>query len=124
MLGREIFVKPVSFGQTEDETVPTSYDFLEGISQREFPVTNVAATRDGSNNVTVTFIGRGRLGIETAPRNGKYFNGYRVKFSDGHIIDTLNMSATYNSAPIGATVQVCALNTVTGEGPYSAALAT
>ena len=124
MLGREIFVKPVSFGQTEDETVPTSYDFLEGISQREFPVTNVAATRDGSNNVTVTFIGRGRLGIETAPRNGKYFNGYRVMFSDGHIIDTLNMSATYNSAPIGATVQVCALNTVTGEGPYSAALAT
>lgn len=124
MLGQEIQIKPVSLGLTEDETVATAYDYLEGVSQREFPVHNVTAVRDGSNNVTVNFIGRGRLGIETAPRNGKYFTGYRIKFSNGHTIDTPNMTATYNSAPAGITVQVCALNSVTGEGPYSTAVST
>lgn len=124
MLGKELEIKPVSLGLTEDETVATAYDYLEGVSQREFPVHNVAAVRDGSNNVTVTFIGRGRLGVETAPRNGKYFTGYRIKFSDGHTIDTLNMTGTYSSAPGGLTVQVCALNSVTGEGPYSPAIST
>ena len=124
MLGKEIQIKPVSLGLTEDETVATAYDYLEGVSQREFPVHYVTAVRDGSNNVTVSFIGRGRLGIETAPRNGKYFTGYRVKFSNGHTIDTSNMTATYNSAPGGLTVQVCALNSVTGEGPYSPAVST
>lgn len=124
MLGKEIQIKPVSLGLTEDETVATAYDYLEGVSQREFPVHHVTATRDGSNNVTVNFIGRGRLGIETAPRNGKYFAGYRIKFSNGHTIDTPNMTGTYNSAPGGLTVQVCALNTVTGEGPYSPAVST
>ncbi|URA06908.1 hypothetical protein Pfeifenkraut_BL30011 [Xanthomonas phage Pfeifenkraut] len=124
MLGQEIQIKPVSLGLTEDETVATAYDYLEGVSQREFPVHHVTAVRDGSNNVTVNFIGRGRLGIETAPRNGKYFTGYRIKFSNGHTIDTPNMTATYNSAPAGITVQVCALNSVTGEGPYSTAVST
>lgn len=124
MLGREINIKPVSIGATEDETTIIAYDFDEGVSQREFPVHDVESTRDGSNNVTVTFIGRGRLGIDTDPRNGKYFAGYRVKFSNGHTIDTLNMTATYSSAPTSITVQVCALNTITGEGPYSTAIAT
>lgn len=124
MLGQEIQIKPVSLGLTEDETVATGYDYLEGVSQREFPVHSVTAVRDGSNNVTVTFVGRGRLGIETAPRNGKYFAGYRIKFSNGNVIDTQNMTAVYNSAPAGITVQVCALNTVTGEGPYSTAIST
>lgn len=124
MLGKEIQIKPVSLGLTEDETVATAYDYLEGVSQREFPVHEVESSRDGSNNVTVTFIGRGRLGIETAPRNGKYFAGYRIKFSNGHIIDTFNMTGTYNAAPTGITVQVCALNTVTGEGPYSTPIST
>ena len=124
MLGQEIEIKPVSLGLTEDETVATAYDYDEGVSQREFPVHSVKAVRDGSNNVVVTFVGRGRLGIETAPRNGKYFAGYRIKFSNGHTIDTLDMTATYASAPGGVTVQVCALNTVTGEGPYSPAVST
>lgn len=124
MLGKEIQIKPVSLGLTEDETIATAYDYLEGVSQREFPVHHVTATRDVSNNVTVNFIGRGRLGIETSPRNGKYFAGYRIKFSNGHTIDTPNMTGTYNSAPGGLTVQVCALNTVTGEGPYSPAVST
>lgn len=122
MLGREIEFKPVSLGLDEDETTVIVYEYDEGVSQREFPVHNVNASRDVSNNVTVSFIGRGRLGIDTAPRNGKYFAGYRIKFSDGFIIDSPLMEVTRASTPGGVSVQVCALNSVTGEGPYSTAI--
>jgi hypothetical protein len=124
MLGLDLHYKPVSVGTTEDETIPTAYLYDEGVNQTEWPVDNVASSRDGSNNVTVTWIGRARLGLDTAPFHSKYFRGYRVKFSDGHTIDTTDQTATYSSAPVGATVQVCGLNEITGEGPYSTALAT
>lgn len=123
-LGADLWYKPVSLGQSSDEAVPTAYLFDEGVSQREFPVSNVGAVRDGSNNVTVTWVGAARLGVDTSPYHSKYFRGYRVKFSNGHTIDTTSQTATYPSAPIGVTVQVCALNEITGEGPYSPAIAT
>lgn len=123
-LGADLWYKPVSLGTTSDETTPTAYLFDEALSQTEFPVSNVTATRDGGNNVTVSFVGAARLGLDSAPYHSQYFRGYRVKFSDAHVIDTYDQVATYNSAPVGATVQVCALNEITGEGPYSAALPT
>lgn len=124
MLGVDINYKPVSIGTTEDETIPTAYLFDEGVNQTEWPVTMVAATRDGSNNVTVTWAGRKRLGLDSDPYHSKYFRGYRVKFSNGHTIDTTSETATYSSAPGGVTVQVCGLNEITGEGPYSTAIPT
>lgn len=123
-LGTDLWYKPVSLGRSSDETTPTAYLFAEALSQREFPVSNVGAVRDGSNNVTVTWVGAARLGVDTAPYHSKYFRGYRVKFSNGHTIDTASQTATYAAAPIGVTVQVCALNEITGEGPYSPAIAT
>lgn len=123
-LGMDLWYKAVSFGHSVDETTPVAYLYDEGISQREFPVSSIEAERDGSNNVTVTWVGAARLGFDTTPYHSKYFRGYRVKFSDGHTIDTMSLTATYNAAPGGVTVQVCALNEITGEGPYSTAIAT
>jgi hypothetical protein len=124
MLGMDLEYKPVSFGVTEDETVSTMYLFDEAASQTEWPVDAVAAARDGSDNVTVSWIGVARLGLDTSPFHSKYFTGYRVKFSNGHTIDTTDQTATYSAAPVAITVQVCALNEITGEGPYSTAIAT
>ena len=45
-----------------------------------------------------------------------------MKFSDAHTIDTLGDSVVYPAAPPGVTVQVCGLNEITGEGPYSPAV--
>ncbi|QYW02131.1 central tail fiber receptor binding protein [Stenotrophomonas phage Sonora] len=122
-LGNDLSYKPVSLGQTLDETVQTDYLFDEGVSQTEWPVSRVEAVRVGSD-VTVSWIGAARLGFDSAPYHSKWFRGYRVKFSDGHTIDTLQLTATYTGAPSGVTVQVCGLNEITGEGPYSPALAT
>lgn len=123
MLGKEIQLKAVSYGTDGEDSVPLAYDFDIANSQLEWPPHHVVAVRDGGNNVAVSWIGRGRLGIETAPTNGKYFTGYKVRFSDGF---TANVGANVNSytrssTPAGVTVQVCGTNSITGDGEYSKA---
>lgn len=126
MLGMDVYYKPVTIGHTQDETIATSYLFDEGISQTEWPVAHVTAVRDVSDNVTVGWVGAARLGVDTAPYHSKYMVGYRVKYSDGHTTDVVKevQTAVRASTPVGATVQVCALNSITGEGPYSDPLST
>lgn len=121
MLGKELFIKAVSIGLTEDETTPMSYDYLEGLSQTEWPPSFVEAVRDGSDNVTVTWVERPRLGIEADPHHSKYFNGYKIKFSDAVEATVAKGVTTYtrNSTPAGVTVAVCGLNTITGDGDFS-----
>lgn len=125
MLGVDLHYKPVSYGQTEDDTIPTAYLFDEPASQTEWVPANVAASRDGvSNDVTVTFDGRPRMGQFGTPFHSKYFRGYKVKFSDSHTITTMAETVVYPNAPVGVTVQVCGVNEITGDGPFSAAVST
>lgn len=126
MLGKELMFKPVSFGTPDDDAVPTAYDYDVVYSQREWAPHYVQAVRDGSNNVAVSWIGRGRLGIDTAPRAGKYFTGYKVRFSDGHeaTVNAATNTYTRSSTPAGATVQVCGTNSLVGDGDFSEATAT
>lgn len=121
MLGTEIYLKPVSYGLTEDESTPTAYDFDVAMSQREWPPHYLQATRDGSNNVTTTWIPRPRLGIETSPRNSKYFVGYKIRFSDGFVatVGTNDTTYTRNLTPAGVTITVCGMNSVAGDGDES-----
>lgn len=119
-IGTELNIKPVSLGLTEDETIPTAYDFDPCYSQLEWAPVNVTATRDGSDNVTVDFIGRSRFGVETNTYDGQYFQGYRIKFSDGFTHDTTDQTYTRASTPPSVTIQVCGLNEITGEGQLSA----
>jgi len=119
MLGKDLLVKPVSYGTTEDDTVPTGYAFDTAASQSEWPPHDVTAVRDGADSVSVTFIPRPRLGVETAPHDSKYFAGYRVRFSDGFTAVTSGSTYTRASTPAGATVAVCGINSITGDGEYS-----
>jgi len=97
-------------------------------SQTEFPVSNFTATRDVSDDsVTVSWVGRGRLGPETAPYHSQYFAGYRIEFDDGHTSDLTTSTYRYSGnpgtgVPAGVTVTVSALNTITGAGPASAGI--
>ncbi|KRG38081.1 hypothetical protein ARC78_15800 [Stenotrophomonas pictorum JCM 9942] len=124
MVGTTLSVRGISAGQDEDDVawVPLSLD--KPASQQEWPVHHVRAERDGSDAVTVSWIGRARLGVENAPRQSKYFTGYRVSYSDGFTADTTETSHTRASVPAGATVQVAAINSITGPGPASEATPT
>lgn len=119
MLGQEIYLKPVSFGLTEDESVPTAYDLDVAYSQLEWPPHHVRADRDGSDMVVVNWIPRPRLGIETAPHQSKYFTGYKVKFSDGHTAIVTAPTYTRASTPASVTITVCGVNSITGDGEDS-----
>lgn len=125
MIGLDLDYKAVSIGHTQDETPATVYLFDEPASQTEWIPDNVQAVRDaGTDDVEVTWDGRPRLGQFGTPYHSKYFRGYRVRFSDDHVIDTQSETATYPNAPAGVTVTVCGLNEITGEGPASAPVAT
>lgn len=124
MVGTTLSVRGVSAGQDEDDVSWSPLSLDNPASQQEWPVHHVRAERDGANAVTVSWIGRARLGVETAPRQSKYFSGYRVSYSDGFTADTTESSHTRASVPAGATVQVAAINSITGPGPASEAIPT
>lgn len=124
MTGTTISYRGVSYGQDSDEADWSSFAVEDPQSQREWPVHYVKAVRNGSNAVTVSWIGRGRLGVETAPRQSKYFVGYRVTYSDGFTADVIKETHTRPSTPIGVTVSVAAINSITGPGPLSEVIPT
>lgn len=117
-LTASLMVKAVSYGTDADAVTGTAVTF-GGQSATEWPPHYVRASRDASNNVAVTWIGRGRIGAETVARNSQWFTGYRVTFSDGHTADVTASTYTRASTPTGVTVSVAALNSITGAGPSS-----
>lgn len=120
-------VRATSVGKTyADDWGWTTPDLDPWAVQTEWPVASVSATRDGSNNVTVTWIPRPRLGVETAPAHSKYFAGYRVTYSDAQSFDVGRDATSHvrTSAPAGLTVTVAPLNTLTGAGPASESIPT
>lgn len=124
MTETEVSYRAVSYGQDSDEVDWEAFTVAEPASQQEWPVHYVRAVRDGANAVTVSWIGRARLGVETAPRQSKYFAGYRVTYSDGFTADTAEATHMRSGVPSGATVTVAAINTITGLGPASEAIPT
>lgn len=124
MIGQNVSYRGVSYGQDSDEAAWATHTLVTPASQTEWPVHSVRALRDGTGAVTVSWVGRGRLGVETSPRHSKYFTGYRVIYSDGFTADTADSTHTRVGAPAGVTVQVAAINSITGPGPASEAIPT
>jgi hypothetical protein len=129
-IGSTLQVRAVTSGSLPDDSVQIPFEFAECVSQTEWPVVMVDATRDSSDNVTVTWVGRPRLGPETAPYHSRWFTGYRVDFSSGDSFVTFATSLTnYGPSgapgvPTGATVTVTPTNAITGDGPTSEAITT
>lgn len=123
-LNTPVIIRAVSLG-TLPENSANSTLVITGKSQTEWPPHMVTATRDsGTNDVTVTWIGRGRLGSDTGAYHSKYMSGYRVTYSDGQTYDVASTVTTHTraSAPTGMTITVSALNSITGAGPASEAV--
>lgn len=121
LLGETFKVRATTYGTSSDAVVASDFAFTAGASQTEWPVHGVTASRDGSDNVTVTWIGRARLGVETAPYHSTNFAGYRVTYSDGQSFDVAANVTTHtrSSAPASQTITVRPLNAITGAGPAS-----
>lgn len=109
MLGQTLHYRAISYGQNPDDVEWKSFTVGSPMSQTEWPVHMVR--RDGD---TVSWIGRARLGVESAPHHSRYFAGYRVTYSDGHTADTTAQSYTRTDTPAGVTVTVEPVNSITG----------
>lgn len=121
MIGETVSYRGITYNQNADDVPWGSFVVTNPQTQTEWPVHYVKATRDSSDNVTVSWIGRARLGVEVAPHNSKYFGGYRVIYSDGYTADVLPTVTTHTraAAPAGVTIHIAAVNVITGAGPLS-----
>lgn len=130
LIGTNFAVRAVTSNSQAADGVERPVAFAECVSQTEWPVLMVEATRDSNDNVTVTWVGRPRLGPETAPYHSQWFTGYRVDFSNGDSFVTTNLTLTnYGPSgspgvPPGTTVTVTPTNAITGDGPTSEAITT
>lgn len=116
----DIKYKAVSIGQNADDVPESTYHLKPMYSQMEWAVKNVTVTAADGGGVKVTWNGSPRIGTFGAnPFHSKYMIGYRVKFSDGHTIDTTAQTVTYAAGLMGTVVEVRALNAITGEGPLA-----
>lgn len=130
LIGTSFGVRAVTSNSQAADSIELVVDFSECVSQTEWAVASVAATRDVNDNVTVTWAGRPRLGPETAPFHSRWFAGYRVDFSNGDSFVTTDLTLTNfgpsgsPGVPAGATVTVTPTNAITGDGPTSEAITT
>lgn len=125
MLGQTVSYRGVSYGQDSDDVSWATFTVADVAAQTEWPPHGLTASRDGSNNVTVSWIPRPRLGVETAPRNSQFFAGYRLTWSDAVTEDVGDVAShTRSSVPAGASVSVAGLNSITGPGPASETITT
>ncbi|AKO18954.1 baseplate multidomain protein megatron [Xanthomonas oryzae] len=123
MAAATLHVRAVSNGLVADEVPWRGYTALR-TSQTEWPPAMVTARRDASDTVTVSWIGRGRIGAEIAARNSQYFTGYKVTWSDGVTSTTTQTTLTRAAVPVGVTVRVCGTNLITGDGTDSTTVST
>lgn len=123
MLGQTVSYRGVSYGQDSDDVSWATFAVADVAAQAEWAPVGITASRDGSGNVTVGWIPRPRLGVETAPRQSQYFTGYRLTWSDAVTEDVGDVSThTRTSVPSGTSVTVAGLNSITGPGPASEAI--
>lgn len=115
MVGRPIMYRAVSYGQNGDDIGWSNFHVEYPMSQDEWPVHMLRATRNGGD-VTVTWIDRGRLGSSAAPYHSKYFDGFSVRYSDGPVYPVRDGSNTHTrtGVPSNVTITVSPLNRATG----------
>lgn len=124
MLGQTVSYRGVSYGQDSDDVSWQSFAVADVAAQTEWSPHGLTASRTGGA-VTVGWIPRPRLGVETAPRNSQFFAGYRLTWSDAVTEDVGDVAShTRSSVTAGASVSVAGLNSITGPGPASETITT
>ena len=128
-IGRLIQIRAVSVGTAEAAAPVLSTLFLPPASQAEFEVAALSARRTGSD-LAVRWSPRGRLGVDANPVTGPNLTSYRVALSGPSggrtytttqpelVVSASDLAAIGASDAGSATVEVAAVNAITGPGPY------
>jgi Putative phage tail protein len=119
LIGRWLDYRAVTAGTDPDAAVVRGLSFFAPRSQLEWSVHNIAAVSTGASSLSVSWIGRARLGTDVGPFHSKYFTGYRVVFGDGTTIDTTATTITRTGVTFPVTVKISPINQITGAATYS-----
>lgn len=118
MLGQTISYRAITTGQNPDDVAWQTMTATNPQTQVEWPVHYAKAIIDPAGNLKLSWIGRGRLGVEISPRHSQFFRGYRVTFSDGVTVTTLDSLVYRANTPIDLeSVTIEPMNYYTGAGP-------
>jgi len=114
LIGRELFYKTVSVGNSLGNTVESSFTY-RGNNLKPFAPAHVSGTRDGSGNLTINWIRRSRA-------DGEWRDGVGIPLSEeseSYEVDILNggtvvrtITATSPTASYSATDQVADFGSV------------
>lgn len=113
-LGQPLTFKATSVGSATETLITRTFN---GVSQLERAPGYLNAVIDGAN-IDISWIGTGRLGGRGSVQMGRYFVGYRV-YVNGSPTDTASQTLTVLDPGGAVTIQVCQVNSMTGEGPFA-----
>lgn len=100
-IGLQRQYKPVTFGSTLSATAAQNFTY-SGVALKPYSPTRIAGTRDGSNNLTVNWIRRTRLG-------GDWQDGIDVPLNEAveaYEVDIMNGTSVVRTIP-GITSPSC-----------------
>lgn len=125
-IGRSLQVRAVTVGTPRDNAPIVSVMWSPARSQTEWAPVQFTGVRDTSNNITLGWVGRGRLGNNANPINSSFFDGYRITITKGSasvvytttavafIYTAAQQTADFGSATGTLTIAIAAMNRITG----------
>lgn len=126
LIGVAMLWRAVGFGSLADNNPEIPFTFNPAVSQTEWAPYMLTSSIDGSDNIAMRWIGRGRLGNSLLPYHSTFFDEYRLTFTDGadsFSYTTTAQSFTYTAAqqtadfggiPSALDVSIVAMNRITG----------
>ena len=92
-VGKTLTFRAVSLGTNPDDNATQTITFTTIESLREWQPYSIIVTEDGAGGYCVEWIGRGRLGSSLVPIHSQWFEGYRVTFTIGDLVHTVDTTA-------------------------------
>lgn len=126
-IGRTLLIRVVSNGTAAAENASESVTWSPAVIQTEWAPNYLVTSRDVSNNVSIAWTGRARLGTNAAPVHSVNFLGYRLRITKGATTvekaitaaQSYSYTATEQTADFGSAtgtidVAIAAMNRITG----------
>lgn len=125
-VNQTIMLRAVTSGTAGDDAPSVTVDWRPVNAQTEWVPVQFASVRDTSNNIAITWNGRGRLGTTALAANSAFFSGYRVSITKSGVVkqytvldQRLDYSAAQQTIDFGSAtgtldVRIEAMNRITG----------
>lgn len=125
-VNQTIMLRAVTNGTDAEDAPSVTVDWRPVNAQTEWVPVQFASARDTSNNIAITWNGRGRLGTTALAANSAFFSGYRLSITKSGVVkqytvlaQRFDYSAAQQTIDFGSAtgtldVRIEAMNRITG----------